>query len=334
MNIRSIKMLKENLGLRIISGRSNQGLAKNISSYVGIRLIDTYITEFADEEIFVRIEEDVRGRHIFVIQSTSNPGHKNLFELLVIVDALKRASAGYITAVMPYYGYARQERKSESRVPITAKLVANLLVEAGVNRVITMDLHAAQIQGFFDIPVDHLFASSIFYDYVKNTLKADENWVIVSPDVGGLERARHFAKLFKGGIAVFDKRREKKNQTEILNMIGEVEEKDCILIDDLIDTAGTICQAADRLVELGAKNVYIMATHGVFSKNAAERLRDCKAKKILITDTIELSEEKIEILGDKLIILSAADLFGESIERIHANKSLSGLFYESKIKKV
>ncbi|MGL5956882.1 MAG: ribose-phosphate diphosphokinase, partial [Brevinema sp.] len=192
--------MSNKLGLRLITGRSNPSLAKNISVYTGISLTETYITEFADQEIFVRIEEDIRGRDVFVIQSTSNPGYKNIFELLVIVDALKRASVGQITAVIPYFGYARQERKAESRVPITAKLVANILTEAGVTRVVTMDLHAAQIQGFFDIPVDHLFASSIFFNFVKKKLKANHDWVIVSPDVGGLERARHFAKHLNAGI--------------------------------------------------------------------------------------------------------------------------------------
>ncbi|MGL4394111.1 MAG: ribose-phosphate diphosphokinase [Brevinema sp.] len=320
-------------GIKIISGRSNLNLAKNIASYMGISLTDVFITEFADEELFVRIEEDVRGKHVFVIQPTSNPGYKNIFELLVMVDALKRASAGNITAVLPYYGYARQERKSESRVPITAKLVANLLVGAGVTRVITMDLHAAAIQGFFDIPVDHLYASSIFDDYTKNTLKANEEWTVVSPDVGGLERARYLAKSFGAEIAVFDKRREKKNQAEILNLIGEVAGKKTILLDDMIDTAGTICQAADRLKTLGAKEVHIMATHGIFSKNATERLRDCSADSVIVTDTIEISEEKKTIIGDKLTVLSVAELFGECIERVYSNKSISNLFQQM-IKKV
>lgn len=321
------------LGLRLITGRSNIKLAKNISVYTGISLTETYITEFADKEIFVRIEEDIRGRDVFVIQSTSNPGYKNIFELLVIVDALKRASVGKVTAVIPYFGYARQERKAESRVPITAKLVANLITEAGVDRVVTMDLHAAQIQGFFDIPVDHLFATSIFYNFVTKQLKIDQDWVIVSPDVGGLERARHFAKQINAGIAVFDKRREKKNQAEILNMIGEVENRHCILIDDMIDTAGTICQAADRLKNLGAKSVHIMATHGLFSNNAPERLRDCLADSVIVIDTIEISEEKRHIIGNKLHVLSSAELFGETIERIHSNRPIGDLFF-SESKKV
>lgn len=317
-------------GLKIISGRSNPILAKNIAAYMGLGITDTLITEFADEEIFVRIEEDIRGKHIFIIQSTSNPGYKNLFELLVITDALKRASAGQITAVIPYFGYARQERKSESRVPITAKLVANLLVKSGINRVITMDLHAAQIQGFFDIPVDHLFSSSIFYHYAKNILKTNDNWVVASPDVGGLERARHFAKLLNIGIAVFDKRREKKNQAEILNLIGDVNQQNVILIDDMIDTAGTICQAANKLKELGATSVHIMATHGILSKEAPQRLKNCAANTIILTDTIYISKEKRESIGDKLSVLSTAELFGEALERIHSNRSLSELFFEAK----
>ncbi len=320
------------LSPRLITGRSNVSLAGNIARYMGESLTETYITEFADEEIFVRIEEDIRGRDVYVIQSTSNPGYKNIFELLVIVDALRRASAGQITAVIPYFGYARQERKAESRVPITAKLVANLITEAGVDRVVTMDLHAAQIQGFFDIPVDHLFASSIFYQHVTQNLNADQDWVVVSPDVGGLERARHFAKHLNANIAVFDKRREKKNQAEILNMIGDVKDKNAILIDDMIDTAGTICQAADKLKELGAKSVHIMATHGLLSNEAASRLKNCSADSVIITDTIEISDEKKQIIGSKLHVLSSARLFGETIERIHEDRPIGDLFFKEKKK--
>ncbi len=320
------------LGLRLITGRSNIALAKNISVYTGIPLTETYITEFADQEIFVRVEEDIRGRDVFIIQSTSNPGYKNIFELLVIVDALKRASVGQITAVMPYFGYARQERKAESRVPITAKLVANLLTVAGVTRVVTMDLHAAQIQGFFDIPVDHLFASSIFYNHVVSQLKVDKDWVVVSPDVGGVERARRFADHINAGIAIFNKRREQKNKAEILNLIGDVEGKHTILIDDLIDTGGTISQAADKLKDFGAKSVHIMATHGVFSNNAATNLKNCTADSIIVTDTIEISEEKRAIIGDKLHVLSSAEIFGETIERVHANRPIGGLFFDEKKK--
>ncbi|MGL4366818.1 MAG: ribose-phosphate diphosphokinase [Brevinemataceae bacterium] len=320
----------KNQDLKIISGRSNTELAKNIASYMGIQLTECLITEFADEEIFVRIENDVRGKDVFLIQSTSNPGYKNIFELLVITDALKRASANEITALIPYYGYARQERKAESRVPITAKLVANLLTKAGITRIITMDLHAAQIQGFFDIPVDHLFATPLFYNYSKNTLKVDSDWIVVSPDVGGLERAHNLAKLFNAGIAVFDKRREQKNQAEILNLIGEVKGKNTILLDDMIDTAGTICQAADRLKKLGAISVHIMATHGVFSKNAPQKLHDCLADSIIITDTIHISDNIKNTIGHKLYIISSAELFGEVIERIYSNRSLSSLFFQSK----
>lgn len=322
--------MQKEIGLKLITGRSNPKLAQNIASYMGISLADIYITEFADEEIFVRIEEDVRGQHIFVVQSTSNPGYKNLFELLVIIDALKRASAGQITAVIPYYGYARQERKTESRVPITAKLVANLLTEAGAQRIVTMDLHASQIQGFFDIPVDHLFASSIFLDYARHTLKADSDWVVVSPDVGGLERARAFAKHFQAGIAVFDKRRERKNQAEVLNLIGDVQNKNTILIDDMIDTAGTICQAAARLKDIGACHVHIMSSHAVLSQNAPERLKESSADSIVVTDTIEIPEAKRNIIGKKLTVLEAAGLFGEAIERIYANRSISTLFLQAK----
>lgn len=316
--------------LKIISGRSNLVLAEKIASYMGTSLLPSSVTEFADGESFVKIEEDVRGRHVFIVQSTSNPGDKNLFELLLLVDALRRASACKITAAIPYYGFARQERKSESRVPITAKLVANLLVGSGVDRIITMDLHAAQIQGFFDIPVDHLFASTIFYEYAKNTLGADENWIVVSPDVGGLERARHLAKLLGSSIAVFDKRREFKNQAEVLNLIGEVAGKHCILTDDIVDTGGTICQAANKLVHFGAKSVSIMASHGVLSKKAPLCLQECAANKIIITDTIDIAQEKQDIIGDKLHILSASTVFGEAIERVFTNRSLRSLFINSK----
>lgn len=316
--------------LKIIAGRSNLSLAQDIASYIGMSLTEVLITEFADNEIFVRIEENIRGRHVFVVQSTSNPGHRNLFELLVIIDALKRASAGQITAVIPYYGYARQERKSESRTPITAKLVANLLTMAGASRVVSMDLHAAQIQGFFDIPFDHLFSQSIFIEYARTKLNVDENWVAVSPDVGGLERARAFAKRFKAGIAVFDKRREKKNSAEVLNLIGEVEGQNCLLFDDIIDTGGTISQAANRLKALGAKSVCIMAAHAVFSGDAVNKLKECGADNIVVTDSIPLSLEKREILGDKLFVLSAGRLFGEAIERIFSNRSISSLFTQQK----
>ena len=323
-------MLKDQ-GLKIISGRSNSGLARDIASYMGISLGEIFITEFADNEIFVRIEEDIRGRDVFIIQSTSNPGYQNLFELLVIIDALRRASAGQITAVMPYYGYARQERKSESRVPITAKLVANLLTTAGADRIVGMDLHAAQIQGFFDIPFDHLYAQSIFLDYAFKKLKINSDWVAVSPDVGGLERARSYAKRFQGGIAVFDKRREKKNKAEVLNLIGDVADQHCLLLDDMIDTGGTISQAATRLKEdFRAKSVHIMATHAIFSSDAAEKLLKCGADSIVVTDSIAISQETRDVLGDKLVVLSSASLFGEAIERIFSNKSVSSLFDQSK----
>lgn len=323
--------MKKEEELKIISGRSNIELARGIASYMGVSLTEIFITEFADNELFVRIEEDIRGRHVFVIQPTSNPGYKNLFELLVIIDTLKRASAGQITAVVPYYGYARQERKTESRVPITAKLVANLLTVAGADRVVSMDLHAAPIQGFFDIPVDHLVSQAIFLDYARKVLKANEDWVCVSPDVGGLERARSFARHFQAGIAVFDKRREKKNAAEVLNLIGEVKGQNCLLFDDMIDTGGTIAQAASRLKEnFGAKSVHIMAAHAIFSGEAPQRLRDSAADSVIVTDTIEISPQKRELLGDKLMVLSAAPLFGEAIERIFANRSVSSLFLQPK----
>ncbi len=314
----------------LISGRSNPVLAKKIADYIGINITDILITEFQDGEIFVRIQENVRGKDVFVVQSTCNPGYKHLMELLIIVDALRRASADRITAVIPYFGYARQDRKAEPRVPITAKLVANLLTVAGVDRVLTMDLHAAQIQGFFDIPVDHLYAIPVFLNTLKG-INPDE-YIVVSPDTGGVERSRYFAKQIGVGIAILDKRREKKNEAEIVHLIGNVEGKKALVIDDMIDTAGTICQAAKIIKEHGSKEVYVYSSHGVFSGSAAERLANSVIDKLYVTDSIMISEEKKKIIGSKLEILSVNEIFGQAIERIHLNHSVSSLFvWEKKV---
>ncbi len=317
--------------IKLISGRANPELANKIASYIGVALVDVLITEFADSEIFVKINEDIRGKDVFVVQPTSNPGYKNLVELLIIVDALRRASAERITAVMPYFGYARQDRKAEPRVPITAKLVANLLTVAGVDRVLAMDLHAAQIQGFFDIPVDHLYATPVFLNTVKDVANTSD-YIVVSPDAGGVERSRFFAKQIGVSIAILDKRREKKNEAEVLHLIGNVEDKNVIMIDDMIDTGGTIVQASTILKKNGAKSVNVYSTHAVLSSDAPERIRNSDIDHLFVTDTVPIGEEKIRILGEKMSILTVYELFGQAIERIHLNLSVSSLFItENKI---
>lgn len=311
--------------LKLISGRANEALAHKIASYIGINLVDVYITDFADSEIFVKIKNNIRGMDVFVIQPTCNPGHKNLMELLIIIDALRRSSAERITAVIPYYGYGRQERKAEPRVPITAKLVANLLTEAGANRVLTMDLHAAQIQGFFDIPVDHLYATPVFLKAAKS-MGSMNDFIVVSPDIGGVERSRFLAKYLGTELAILDKRREKKNEAEVLNLIGNVDGKKVIMLDDMVDTAGTISQAAMILKNKGAVLVNVFSTHAVLSGPAAERLRDSEIDNVYFTDTIPVPDDKKNLIGDKLHLLSVSELFGEAIERIHLNSSVSSLF--------
>lgn len=313
--------------LKLISGRANEELAKEIADYIGTELVDVYITDFADEEIFVKIKENIRGEDVFIIQPTCNPGHKNIMELLVLIDALKRSSAERITAVIPYYGYARQERKAEPRVPITAKLLANLLTVAGADRVLCMDLHAAQIQGFFDIPVDHLYATPVFLEQAAK-LGDLSDFVVVSPDVGGVERSRFFARNLNLPLAILDKRRQKKNSAEVLNLIGNVDGLHCLMIDDMVDTAGTICQAAGILKKFGAKSVHVFSTHPVLSGPAAERIRNSEMDNIFFTNTIPVSEEKRRIAGDKLKVLSVAELFGKAIESIHLNSSVSSLFVQ------
>jgi ribose-phosphate pyrophosphokinase len=306
----------------VFSGRSNEGLTQEICDYMHIPMGNSSVKAFSDEEIFVRIEENVRGGDVFVIQSTCTPGNTNVMELLIMIDALKRASAKRITAVIPYYGYARQDRKCEPRVPITAKLVADILHTAGTDRVLTMDLHAGQIQGFFNIPVDHLFAINVLIGYIKNLNYKDP--VVISPDAGGVERARAYAKRLGTSLAIIDKRREGPNVTKAMNIIGDVKGKVAIIVDDMIDTAGTLIEATNALLGAGAAEVHGLCTHPVLSGPAGERIQNSPIKSVISTNTIPLSKE-LEAIG-KIKILSVAPLFGEAIIRIHSEASVSSLF--------
>lgn len=306
---------------KIFAGNSNKSLAAEIAKLMNHELGDSEIKAFSDGEIAVSLNETVRGREIFVIQSTSAPVNNNLMELLIVIDALKRASAGKINAVIPYYGYARQDRKAKAREPITAKLVANLLVSAGADRVITMDLHAAQIQGYFDIPVDHLQGHPVIADYFKK--QNLEDLVIVAPDVGAVKRARNVAALLDAPIAIVDKRRPKPNVSEVVNVIGDIEGKNVVLVDDMIDTAGTITNSADAMIKMGAKKVYAAATHGVLSGPAIERIQNSSIEKMILLNTIEIPEEK---KIDKIETISVAPLFAECMLNIFNNESVSKMF--------
>jgi len=309
--------------LKLISGTANPELSQKISEYLANPLVQTKITRFSDGEIFVEIKENVRGADVFIIQPTCPPVNENLIELLIMIDAARRASARRITAVIPYYGYARQDRKTAPRTPITAKLVANLIVTAGARRVLTMDLHAGQIQGFFDIPVDHLYAMPVFLEYLKERLRGEEI-VVVSPDAGGVERAREYAKRLNTSMAIVDKRRPKPNESEVMNIIGDVKDKIAVIIDDMIDTAGTICKAASAIMDKGAKEVFAVATHPVLSGQAVERLANSPIKEIIVSDTIPLREEAKKL--EKIKVLSVSKLLGEAIRRIHTDDSISSLF--------
>ena len=309
--------------MKLISGTANPELAQKISEYLATPLVQTKITRFSDGEIFVEIKENVRGADVFIIQPTCPPVNENLVELLIMIDAARRASARRITAVIPYYGYARQDRKTAPRTPITAKLVANVIVVAGARRVLTMDLHAGQIQGFFDIPVDHLYAMPVFLEYLKDKFRGEEI-VIVSPDAGGVERAREYAKRLNATMAIVDKRRPRPNESEVMNIIGDVKDKIAVIIDDMIDTAGTICKAASAIMERGAKEVYAVATHPVLSVPAVERLAQSPIKEVVVSDTIPLREEAQRL--DKIKVLSVSKLLGEAIRRIHTDDSISSLF--------
>lgn len=307
--------------LKIFTANSHPELAEEISKIMGVELGKSSVNKFSDGEISVSIWESVRGADVFIIQSTSDPVNDNLMELLIMVDALKRASAGRINAVIPYYGYARQDRKAKARDPITAKLVADLLTAAGVHRVISMDLHANQIQGYFNMPVDHLLGLPIITSYFKE--KNIDDLVIVSPDHGSVTRARNMAEKLDCPIAIVDKRRPEPNKSEIMNIIGDIDGKNCILLDDMIDTAGTICNAANALRKLGAKDIYAAATHAVLSGPAVERLKNANLKEIILLDTMPIPKEKIL---SNMNILSVAPLFAEAITRIYKNGSVSTLF--------
>lgn len=309
--------------IKIFAGNSNKALANEIAEKIGLPLGNAIVGKFSDGEIQVNIGEVVRGSDVFIIQSTCTPVNDNLVELLVMIDALKRASAGRITAVVPYFGYARQDRKARARDPITAKLVANLITTAGADRVLTMDLHVPQIQGFFDIPVDHLLGLPIIAKYLKEKFKESNDVAIVSPDVGGVTRARKLAELLDAPIAIIDKRRPKANVSEVMNVIGDVEGKKVVLVDDLIDTAGTLTAAIDVLLNLGAKEAYACCTHGVLSGPAINRIQNSPIKELVVLNTISLSEEK---QLDKVKSLSVAGLFAEAIDRIYSDKSISTLF--------
>ena len=309
--------------MKIVSGNSNLPLAKKISTHLGVSLVDATIKKFPDKEIFVEIKENVRGEDVFVIQSTSFPANDHVMELLITIDALKRGSAKRIAAIVPYYGYARQDRKSGPRTPISAKLLANLISIAGANRALMVDLHAGQIQGFFDIPTDNLFAAPVFISDIKKKFKS-ENTIIVSPDVGGVVRARAIAKRVDCDLAIIDKRRERASVSEVMNIIGEVKDKDCILIDDICDTAGTLTNAALALKNDKAKSVYAYITHGVLSDPAIERIENSPIDKMIITDSILARDDVIK--SNKIDILSIAPLIGEAIERITDNRSVSSLF--------
>ena len=306
-------------GYKIFSGTAHPKLAENISKYLDVALSESNISKFSDGEINCQISESVRGRDVFIIQPTSAPANDNLMELLIMTDAIRRSSAKSITAVIPYFGYARQDRKAAPRVPITSKLVANLIESAGITRVVTMDLHAGQIQGFFDIPVDNLYGSTVFIDYIKQ--KKLENPIIASPDVGGVARARNMASKMGLDLVIVDKRREKANKSEVMNIIGDVAGKDVILVDDIIDTAGTIVQAAAALKAKGATSVMACCTHGVLSGPAFDRADQGALDELVITDTIPHSKESA-----KVTVLSVANIFGEVIRRVYHNESVNSLF--------
>ena len=308
--------------LKLFTGNSNPALAQEIADFLGIPLGEATVSTFSDGEILVRIEENVRGMDVFLVQSASDPVNKNIMELLIMLDALKRASAYRVTAVLPYYGYARQDRKDQPRVPITAKLVADLIATAGAHRVLTIDLHAGQIQGFFNIPVDHLYATPVLLDHFRQV--GFDDLVVVSPDAGGVERARAFAKRLKASLAIIDKRREGPNQAKVMNIIGEVNRRNVLLLDDMIDTAGTVTQGANALRDKGAKTILAGCTHAVLSGPALDRINASPLDTLVVTNTLPLNGK--EDRCRKLVSLTVAPLLGEAIKRIHEEESVSSLF--------
>lgn len=310
------------LEIKVFTGNANPALAKEICGTLGLTPGNAVVTQFSDGEINVRIMDNVRGMDVFVVQPTSSPVNRNLMELLIMVDAMKRASATRITAVLPYYGYARQDRKAHPRVPISAKLVADLITTAGANRVLTMDLHAGQIQGFFNIPVDNLFAAPVLLDYIRS--KKFKNLTVVSPDAGGVERARAFAKRLEASLAIIDKRRDKPNEAQVMNIIGEVKGHDCLLLDDMVDTAGTLTEGVSALRNAGAGIIAAACSHAVLSGPAIKRINESALDEVIVTNTIAMDSKQKEC--SKLSVLSVAPLLAEAIKRIHEETSLSSLF--------
>jgi len=308
--------------LYIFSGNSNLGLAEKISDYLKIELGEVELSRFSDGEISCYFEKNVRGADVYMIQSTCSPANENIMELLIAMDTLKRSSAARITAVIPYFGYARQDRKHKPRVPITSKLVADMIEAAGATRVLAMDLHANQIQGFFNIPVDHIYASAVFIDYIKGL--NIENLCVVSPDVGGAERARAYSKRLDAPLAIVDKRRERANEAEVVNVVGDVSGKNVLIIDDIIDTAGTLVKTAEVLMKKGAVSIIAAASHGVLSGPAMDRINNSAIDKIYVTDSIPFSKENDP--KDKIHVLSVSNMIGEAIKRIHEESSISSLF--------
>lgn len=317
------KMINPTHDIKLFAGRSNPKLAQEIAEHLGTTVGPMVIKNFSDGEIYVQVKESVRGDDVFIVQPICNPVNENLMELLIIIDAFKRASAKTITAVIPYYGYARQDRKTSGREAITAKLVADLLTTAGTDRVLSVDLHSGQIQGFFNILVDHVFTTSILVNYIKSLNLNPEDMVVVSPDTGGVQRSRHFAKDLSVPLAIIDKRRDKHNEAIATHVIGDVKNKTCIMFDDIIDTAGTITEASKLLKREGAKDIYVCAVHPVFSGQAIQKLSDAPVKEVIVTNTIPLD---IENLPEKFKQLSVAPLLGQAISRIHDDESISSLF--------
>ena len=309
--------------LKVFTGNANPALAEEICACLGCKLAAASVRTFSDGEIYLQILENVRGADVFVVQPTSTPVDRHLFELLLMIDALKRASANRVTAVLPYYGYARQDRKDKPRVPISAKLIAGLMERAGADRILALDLHAAQIQGFFDIPVDHLFSTPVMIDFFRSSYTG-ENLTVVSPDAGGVERARAFAKRLSAPLAIIDKRREEVNVAEVMHIIGDVEGKSCLIVDDLIDTAGTLVKGAEALLERGARSVTACATHAVLSGPAVERIEASRIKEVVLTNSIPLRDEAKRC--GRIKVLSVANLLARAIQSIHEDGSVSTLF--------
>tara|TARA_B100000131_G_scaffold310667_1_gene342606 strand:- start:24 stop:956 length:933 start_codon:yes stop_codon:yes gene_type:complete len=309
--------------MKLLTGNSNKALSRNIAKYLKTKIVNSSIRKFADGEIYIEINENIRGNSIFIIQSISSPANDNLMELLLCIDALKRSSAKNITAVIPYFGYARQDRKVVPRTSISAKLVSNLITKAGADRVVTVDLHAGQIQGFFDIPVDNLFATPIFARHIKKKIKI-KNMICVAPDVGGTERARALGKILNVGLAIVDKRRPKPGQSQVMNIVGDVKGKTCVIVDDIIDSGGTIVNAAKALKDRGAKEVYVYITHGVLSGEAVKKIKNSVIKNLVITDTIDNNVRTKNVKNIEVLPISG--LMGEAIKRISNSTSVSDLF--------